>query len=89
MSDYARKEAAETSPAWRRAKEHQALPSAMSDDEMANAMIVTGAVWGALHLLPAVTKAVPDKNTVTLELNFMKSAYRLTVERIPDGDPPA
>jgi hypothetical protein len=56
----------------------------MSDDEMANCMIVTGAVWGALSASPTCTSATPERNTVTVGLDFMKSKYLITVTRIED-----
>ena len=44
-------------------------PAAMSDDDMANCMVVTGAVFGALMGMPAAVSAEPDRNTLLLRLN--------------------
>jgi hypothetical protein len=59
----------------------------VNDDEMANCMIVTGAIWGAVSSLPTCEEATPDGNTLTVKLDFMQSKYKITVERL-DGEWP-
>jgi hypothetical protein len=60
-------------------------------DEMANNLIAAGGVLAAIpaRLDPQpvmATDGVTLTNAITVQLPFMKSRYRLTVERIPDDE---
>jgi hypothetical protein len=60
-------------------------------DDMMNAIIVTGAIWMALgqnpNFIEPQTVGYPDPgatNQIVTGVAFMKSQYRITVERIQD-----
>jgi hypothetical protein len=56
----------------------------MPEDELANCIVVTGAIWGALMGMPATKSVEPEANTLLLRLDFMGSPYRVTVTREPE-----
>jgi hypothetical protein len=60
-------------------------------DDSGNNLIAAGALYALLHREAASTGAVtgvelPDgpSNRLVVRFSFLKSAYRLTVERVPD-----
>ena len=66
----------------------------MSDyDEMANNLVATGALFAVLSrasvVQPGFSMTLPEigpGNQIDIRFSFLKSAYRLTVERVPDDD---
>lgn len=64
----------------------------MTDDDVDNNIVVTGALFALLVRAgdPLTAVGLPGdaaSNQIDVRLSFMKSAYRITVERIPDfGD---
>lgn len=70
-----------------------------SDDEMANNVVATGALLAILQAATGgrselTSASLPDDgpdNQIEVTLGFMKSPYRLVIERVPDrqaGDTP-
>lgn len=65
-----------------------------ADEEMENNILATGAVWAMLALdrKPGLIHCEPEfidgyaTNQIIIRLDFLKSAYRLTIERIPDSE---
>lgn len=62
-------------------------------DEMANNILATGAVWAAISLdhaqgITCEPEMVDGEatNHLMVSFDFLKSRYRLTVERIPGTD---
>jgi len=62
----------------------------MPDDEHLNNILATGGVFGALHKagVDAHVVMVDDlaTNQLLITFPFLKSIYRVTVERMPDDD---
>lgn len=57
-----------------------------SEEEKANRLIVIGGLWAILNAADAVTDVLLyDTESLQVRLSFMRSAYRVTVERITDG----
>lgn len=80
-------------PGCRDAYNHELREAAVRRDQAAaarpNAIIVAGAVMGALYNMPATEDVRPtpdDPTALHLRLSFMNSRYRVTVTMDPDGD---
>lgn len=61
------------------------------EDERMNNILATGGIWGALSMNPNVhvEQDYDDNgqavNSMVVHLEFLKSPYRITIERVPDG----
>lgn len=69
-----------------------------TDDDMANNAVATGALFILLHYARATFEGLTsvtfpgfpsDGNQIDVELDFLGSPYRLTVERVTDEASPA
>lgn len=59
----------------------------LDDDEMPNNLLATGALWAVLDgLAPssAVAVSIEGGNRLLIHFSFLKSPYRLTVERVDE-----
>lgn len=58
-------------------------------DDLSNNLVVTGALFALLYQArdaALTTVEVASGNHIDVRFAFMKSAYRITVERIPDDE---
>ena len=63
--------------------------SAAEQDEHGNNVLATGAVFAALMKADvAVEIPQPTTNACTVRFPFLRSAYRVTVERLPGTESP-
>lgn len=67
------------------------MPSPADDDDIQNNLVAAGALYMALSMVPGARLEVETEveddhatNRLIVRFDFMKSPYRLTVERIPD-----
>jgi hypothetical protein len=67
-----------------RVPERQIAVDTMEGDPSGNNLVATGALFAVLASSGAVECGIPGGNTLTVRFSFMKSPYRITVERIRD-----